>query len=108
MGRGLGIKKRKRPLSKQTIGTAQAIAKAIRDCGLSKVRIHEVTGVDPGAISKVLTGKHYTAQLKTIVDLLYTAGYEIKLEKIDPYEDPYYYERQYPPPPLPPKEEKEG
>ncbi|MGC9314885.1 MAG: hypothetical protein ACP5G4_04545 [bacterium] len=86
----------------------QAIGLAIRDCGLTRKRLHDVTGVDLGAISKVLKGRHYTAQFKTIVDLLWAAGYEIKLERIDPYQDPFYSERRYPPPPLPPREEKKG
>jgi len=104
--RGYGVKKKKRELTGNCHNTTQVITMAIRDCGLSRKRLHEVTGVDLGAISRITSGNHYTAKLNTIVDLLWAAGYEIKLERIDPYKDRFYSERRYPPPPLPPREEK--
>jgi len=94
-------------VSKQTLGTAQAIAKAIRDCGLRLSRLNEITGIDPSSISQIRNGNHYGARLETIVDLLYAAGYEIKLEPIDPYEDKFYSERLRPNPPLPARDKVE-
>ncbi len=108
MGHGRGVKKKKRPVSSFTIMTAREIGHAISDCGLTRARLHEISGVDLGAISRVTGSRSYNAKLSTLVDLLAAAGYVIKLERIDPYKDPYYAERRYPPPPLPPKEEKEG
>jgi hypothetical protein len=107
MARGLGIKKRKRPLSNESLSTAKAIAEAIQSCGLSRSRLQEITGIDPGSISQISKGSHYGARLETIVDLLYAAGFVIKLEPIDPYKDDFYSERLHPNPPLPPRDEAE-
>ena len=105
MGHGFAVKKKKRPMSGQAYNTALKIGRVVRDCGLTRSRIHEITGVDLGAISKIMTGRHYTAQQKTIIDVLWAAGYEIELKPIDPYEDRFYSERRTPNPPLPSREE---
>ena len=106
MSRRRGVKMKKRPISSITAKAARSIAAAIREGGMTRRRLHDITGVDLGAISRISTGRHYNAKLSTIADLLYAAGFELKLEPIAPYIDKYRNERRYRPAPLPPREAK--
>jgi len=76
------------------------LMRCVKDCGLTKKQISQATGLEYSTVDKFLRGYNKSVNIHMLAALATVAGYEIKIEPIDPKRDKYRQERRLPPPPV--------